>query len=720
MSCPSDMAHAMYKCKLCDKTFDQPQTLALHEKHHDYKFQCGFCARKMKTEREFLRHEATHAESSPSTHVRKPKDNKAQKSNNDSEALVRRDETKPLPCSEESKPHSQQSNSSSQSLRSPGSPSRDSRASSREGWPPSHVSKVSSHKSSVISGVRPSDSKKDGTSSRLQSNEVDEVFKKAAQYDEVQKKCLEMEKEIEALKAKYDISDDSDSDDIPRDNVDSLVEKNITPKDEAYEISDSEVSHPSTDEEIVWDDIDKTVPRNWKAGMSKVNGKRKIFKSPEGFVFQTRVKALEFMMNGNYPENLLCLMKNNLSEEGWVHDRSCPIRWKTRKTVGLVGGGDFEYLSPGLEVIPTMQEMLAFMKSKEGFDLRVVKKLEEKITGMSAENSKKPGKKFDHRSDPELKQMNEVEGKREKADMQSEGEILPAGWSKKWIGHANVFVSPDGNIVHTIQQVINAVEIDKSTVAVKQDSKENVKPTNAEKRKFEDFFAMNKKGRLDSPPKVVKQKSEGFSAEQVKILEEVHARSLYPDDQKIMNISQATSLTEREVKKWFVKKAAEQSRSLLKSKKRNSPSHDSPNQGDSSSGLADPHAPSTLSQQHISTLNDIFKSKPYPSSENFKQIADRLGIEKQLIVNWFRKRRIEKQTEIENEVKNNDGDQKSQPKAPVNVSADKNDIITEDQERSLQAVLARTKTPTHQDYKGLVRTTGLNRLKIERWFNFHK
>ena len=43
--------------------------------------------------------------------------------------------------------------------------------------------------------------------------------------------------------------------------------------------------------------------------MSKEDGRSKIFKSPEGFVFQTRVKALEFMMNGNYPENLLSLMK---------------------------------------------------------------------------------------------------------------------------------------------------------------------------------------------------------------------------------------------------------------------------------------------------------------------------------------------------------------------------------------------------------------------------
>ena len=77
-----------------------------------------------------------------------------------------------------------------------------------------------------------------------------------------------------------------------------------------------------------------------------------------------------------------------------------------------------------------MQELLEFMKSKEGFDLRIVKKLEEKITGMSAENSKKNGR-IDKMSDGDstLKQMIEVDGIREETDLQSEGEILPAGWS---------------------------------------------------------------------------------------------------------------------------------------------------------------------------------------------------------------------------------------------------------------------------------------------------
>ena len=60
-----------YACRLCDSTFQQPQALAIHEKHHNNKFPCNYCPRRMKTEREFLRHEATHAESSVINHKQK-------------------------------------------------------------------------------------------------------------------------------------------------------------------------------------------------------------------------------------------------------------------------------------------------------------------------------------------------------------------------------------------------------------------------------------------------------------------------------------------------------------------------------------------------------------------------------------------------------------------------------------------------------------------------
>ena len=229
---------------------------------------------------------------------------------------------------------------------------------------------------------------------------------------------------------------------------------------------------------------------------------------------------------------------------------------------------------------------------------------------------------------------------------------------------------------------------------------------------------MNKKGKLNHSPKV-KQKSSSISVEQVKLLEGMYAKSLYPSDQKIKDICNSTNLTEREVKKWFVKRGAEQARGLMKSKRENSGNQDLTTKQDetssTSAGLVDPHFPPSLSEQHISALNEIFNSKPYPTAENFKQISDRLGSERQLVIQWFRKRRAENHAENTTQV-----EMRAKTNSPLTISADQNNMITAEQERSLQAILARTKNPTHQDYKALVISTGLSRLKIERWFNFQK
>jgi len=716
----------MYQCRLCDKQFEQPQTLALHEKHHQYKFQCGYCSRKMKTEREFLRHEATHAESTPVTHVTKPRQTKTIKSNKVVQECAKPDpsnqsepnqESRPISQQSmtskiESRPNSQQSINSSQGRRHQ---SRQRQSSSQDDRPPSQNSRASSQQS--MSMIK-SPSFGDNKTNEMQSNEA-EVFKKAALYDEIQKRCFNMEREIESLKTKYDLSD-SDEDDDKKNlvKVEHLgreeLNDDITQKDDAYEISDSELTSSNMDDDnTAWDDNDKTVPKNWKVTNAQDGSRwKKIFKSPEGFVFQTRVKALEFMINGNYPEPLLSLMKNNLGDEGWIHDRSCPVQWKTRKFLGLGEDVDFEYLSPRMDVIPSMQEMLNMVQNNEDFDFKDVKNLEDKIASLKA----KKRKKFDCEVDAPMKTdiaASEIINEFKRREFAQEGdEVLPAGWSKKKIGESKVYVSPEGDIVHTIQQVLANLEQNENSEALKQDTKEELKPTTAEKRKFEELFTMNKKGKLNHSPKV-KQKSSSFSVEQVKILEGIYVKSLYPSDQNIKDICNSTNLTEREVKKWFVKRGAEQARGLMKSKNKNSANRDLGTKQDkpsSTSGLVDPHLSSNLPEQHISALNEIFKSKPYPTAENFKQISDRLGLERQLVIQWFRKRRAEKTTPVK----------RATTKSPLTNSADQNNMITAEQERSLQEILAKTKNPTHQDYKTLVISTGLSRLKIERWFNFQK
>ena len=688
MSLNSSDVFPMYQCTLCDKKFEQPQTLALHEKHHQYKFQCGYCSRKMKTEREFLRHEATHAESTVNTYVNKSEDTKEQVSSKVINDTERSDQNSSRPSSQHRKLPSQQSR------------------------PPSQQ------------GIRPTEETK-GTS--------DDVFKKAEMYDEIHRRCEELDKEIAALQSKYNLSDGDEDENHMESETNCELKQSTESKDDAYEISDSEVANTNTnDDNVVWDNENKTVPKNWKCGKTK--DRKRIFKSPEGFLFETRSKALEFMINGNYPENFLSLMKNNLDEEGWIHDRSCPKQWKTRKILGLDGGKDYEYLSPVMEIIPTMQEMLTFMQSQGGFARKEIKKLEEKIVGLkpkrshrSDENSIKT--KTDSVADDVLNEL-----KKKKEDMEkkeNDEEILPTGWSKKRIGGSKVYVSPEGDIVHTIQQVISAIETNKP-VTKKDESPMDIKPSVAEKRKFEELFALNKRGRLDSQKSKQldalksEQNSDGLTERQIKILEESFSESLYPDNKQLEKICTATNLIEKEVKKWFVKKADEQARTQLKSRSLNSPEIDSHKQEKNNpSGSVDPHLPSklfddlqNLSEMHISSLNEIFKGKPYPTAENFRQISARLHIDSQIVIKWFRHKRIEKKVEALNQAKNNTVDAKSESTPPV--KRDKNNIITEQQEQALQATLVRTKNPTHQDYKALVYATGLSRLKIQRWFNFQK
>lgn len=65
-------AQQLLPCTLCSETFTKAPVLALHLKQHQYQFKCRFCGRKIKTERELLRHEATHSGDSKYVHDSKP------------------------------------------------------------------------------------------------------------------------------------------------------------------------------------------------------------------------------------------------------------------------------------------------------------------------------------------------------------------------------------------------------------------------------------------------------------------------------------------------------------------------------------------------------------------------------------------------------------------------------------------------------------------------
>ena len=98
---------------------------------------------------------------------------------------------------------------------------------------------------------------------------------------------------------------------------------------------------------------------------------------------------------------------------------------------------DYEYLSPGMEVLPSMQAMLGHMQREAGFTTRDVRNLEAKIKSIER---------------TETKRTSEV-GLPPPPLLQEEA-ALPGGWTKRKVGEAStLYISPTGAIVHTLQQV---------------------------------------------------------------------------------------------------------------------------------------------------------------------------------------------------------------------------------------------------------------------------
>ena len=143
---------------------------------------------------------------------------------------------------------------------------------------------------------------------------------------------------------------------------------------------------PLEDVDVTWETTNKTIPASWKIGTEK-GDKNKVFRSPDGFLFRGRLKALQFMMNNRclYPDSILSLMRTNLAEEGWRCDPACPRGWRVRRSSG---GGDLEYLNPvTLEIIPSIEQMLQFVQAKREFIRSDAKKLEDKFSDFKKENS---------------------------------------------------------------------------------------------------------------------------------------------------------------------------------------------------------------------------------------------------------------------------------------------------------------------------------------------
>ena len=99
-----------------------------------------------------------------------------------------------------------------------------------------------------------------------------------------------------------------------------------------------------------WIEDDPTVPQGWKIRYFESMRKKKLRKrcyilSPSGTVFQTRVKALQFMIQKCHPDDQIAYMRTQLEKEGWCSHPMLPENWRIKRK--LIGKGYLFFSAEG-------------------------------------------------------------------------------------------------------------------------------------------------------------------------------------------------------------------------------------------------------------------------------------------------------------------------------------------------------------------------------------
>jgi len=482
--------------------------------------------------------------------------------------------------------------------------------------------------------------------------EYENLKNSARIYDEVFQKCQNLEREIANLILEHNLSeeevknlDDKIKEELSIKNpeeppteknqkkavVNNAMDTNEAVSEKKVDPS-AKISNSKADDGFSWDKNNKTVPKDWIIGTLKEDKSIRKFKSPEGFVFESRVKALEFMINGEYEESILNMMRLNLSDEGWYNDKSCPGKWKLRK---LPGKKDYEYLSPSMDIIPNMAAMLAFMNKKtDSFSAKDIKNLEAKIKQIERNEPRKLVAADSPKPNAPAQKLSFDLSK-----PSSEETSLPGGWRKKPVGEAFIYISPSGAVVHTLQQVLEAIGKEKEEAMEKEQAREKeggakeTKP--GEKRKFEDVFSSNKKDSFQSSSS--KSAKIEITEAQLKILEGVFQSAVIPEPEQIKELCQTTRLPAQEITKWFVKKLNEESKKRLITSSTGSAGKDSPKgkSKESKSKVRVIESFKDMTKDHKRALEDIFKANQNPSEEMLAEVSSKLKIDLKLLTKWF-------------------------------------------------------------------------------------
>jgi len=432
---------------------------------------------------------------------------------------------------------------------------------------------------------------------KIDENEYKSLKEKAEFYEEIQRKCEELEKEIGELQIKYAISEEemkkideevkieieNKKDDSAATNEETKVKerkgssnqtRDQSKKTKAKSSSSSSSSKiENVDGDFVQEKDNKTIPEDWKI-LKRKSDKKRVFKSPHGFTFNSRVEALEYMINQNYPERSQTLMRNHLTDEGWYNDKSCPSKWRLRKSQEK---RDYEYLSPAMRIVSSMAEMMEHLETQVPLNSKEITNLQNKI------DSLKP---------------KDVKPASQSATVEKQDEILPPGWSKKRVGEASVFVSPDGEEVPTIQQLLT-MESQKT------------------KRKTE--------------PKVDKKG-------QPETLEDHFQVCMFPDEKKLAELGGRYGKSVADLKKWFLKRANEESKKRLKTsasdpkQEKNNPSKPKGTKTKLAKHFNE------LTNEQNTALQEVLETRgPCPPTENIlSELSTKHHIDQKLLIKWFR------------------------------------------------------------------------------------
>ena len=429
---------------------------------------------------------------------------------------------------------------------------------------------------------------------KLDENEYKRLKEKAEFYDEIQKKCEELEKEIGELQIKYAISEDEmkkieeevkieignkQENNPSNDEETKFKERSNQTRDQSKKTKAKCSSSSSSskieviDGDFVQEKENKTIPEDWKI-LKRKSDKKRVFKSPNGFTFNSRVEALEYMINTNYAERSLTLMRNHLTDEGWYQDKSCPNKWRLRK---IQDKRDYEYLSPTMTIVSSMAEMMQHLESQVPVNSREITNLQNKI------DSLKP---------KDMKPASQSEA------IEKHEELLPPGWSKKRVGETSVFVSPDGEEVPTIKPQL-AIESQKT------------------KRKAEQSFKLDKK----------------------ETLEDHFQEIMFPDDVKLAELGVRYGKSVSELKKWFLKRANEESKKRLKTSAGSSAPKQEKNNPSKPKGSKKKMINSfkELTSEQKNALQEVLKATgPSQPPENIiSELSTKHHMDQKLVLKWF-------------------------------------------------------------------------------------